>query len=303
MKANLKISFAIALVLLFGAKAFSQEPSPADIQSNPFMAAEVQKFAPLQHPAIVSEEAVWLYYGTEEYWSSLAYIPEDIPFSWAVMFPPSILQAYDGFTLTRVAFYESEWNTGNLMMQVYYGNSYMPLTLMNEQLYIPTHYVGLIDFNLEHPVEIDTSQYLWIVFSELTITETYSASVSHAAPSEADPNARWIQTAENKWEDAANYGFDMVQFMIWGYVTNDPWGIESQLISSGLIVYPNPVNDVVRIDGVTATEVLVYNVLGQLTKTVCDMNGFSVADLPEGVYLLRIRDEKGNVYTDKIIIQ
>ncbi|MCQ2303983.1 MAG: T9SS type A sorting domain-containing protein [Bacteroidales bacterium] len=301
MKNSALLLFAFAL--LFGVKAFAQEPSPADIQSNPFIAAEMQESVPLQHPAIVSEEAVWLHYGTEEYYTSIAYRPEGIPFSWAVMFPPSILQSYEGFTLTRVAFYESEWNTGNLMMQVYYGNSYMPLTLMNEQLYTPIHYVGLVDFDLEHPVAIDITQYLWIVFSELMVTETYSASVSYAAPSEADPNARWVQTAENKWEDAANYGFDMVQFMIWGHVTNDPWGLESQLISSDLIVYPNPVNDVVRIDGVTATEVLVYNALGQLTKTVCDMNEFSVADLPEGVYLLRIRDEKGNVYTDKIIIQ
>lgn len=301
MKNSALLLFAFAL--LFGVKAFAQEPSPADIQSNPFIAAEMQESVPLQHPAIVSEEAVWLHYGTEEYYTSMAYRPEGIPFSWAVMFPPSILQSYEGFTLTRVAFYESEWNTGNLMMQVYYGNSYMPLTLMNEQLYTPIHYVGLVDFDLEHPVAIDVTQYLWIVFSELTVTETYSASVSYVAPSEADPNARWVQTAENKWEDAANYGFDMVQFMIWGHVTNDPWGLESQLISSDLIVYPNPVNGVVRIDSVTATEVLVYNALGQLTKTVCDMNEFSVADLPEGVYLLRIRNEKGNVYTDKIIIQ
>lgn len=301
MKNSALLLFAFAL--LFGVKAFAQEPSPADIQFNPFIAAEMQESVPLQHPAIVSEEAVWLHYGTEEYYTSMAYRPEGIPFSWAVMFPPSILQSYEGFTLTRVAFYESEWNTGNLMMQVYYGNSYMPLTLMNEQLYTPIHYVGLVDFDLEHPVAIDVTQYLWIVFSELTVTETYSASVSYAAPSEADPNARWVQTAENKWEDAANYGFDMVQFMIWGHVTNDPWGLENQLISSDLIVYPNPVNGVVRIDGVTATEVLVYNALGQLTKTVCDMNEFSVADLPEGVYLLRIRDEKGNVYTEKIIIQ
>ncbi len=301
MKNSALLLFAFAL--LFGVKAFAQEPSPADIQSNPFIAAEMQESVPLQHPAIVSEEAVWLHYGTEEYYTSMAYRPEGIPFSWAVMFPPSILQSYEGFTLTRVAFYESEWNTGNLMMQVYYGNSYMPLTLMNEQLYTPIHYVGLVDFDLEHPVAIDVTQYLWIVFSELTVTETYSASVSYAAPSEADPNARWVQTAENKWEDAANYGFDMVQFMIWGHATNDQWSLESQLISSDLIVYPNPVKGVVRIDGVTATEVLVYNVLGQLTKTVCDMNEFSVADLPEGVYLLRIRDEKGNVYTDKIIIQ
>lgn len=123
-----KIQLLLALILLFGVKAFAQEKFSADNYPNPFMAAKPEESVPVQLPAIVSEEAAWLHYGTEECHTCLGYMPVDIPFSWAVMFPPSALQSYDGFTLTRVSLYETDCNTGNLMLHVYYGNSYMPLT-------------------------------------------------------------------------------------------------------------------------------------------------------------------------------
>ena len=47
----------------------------------------------------------------------------------------------------------------------------------------------------------------------------------------------------------------------------------------------------------------VYNVLGQMVKTVRGTNKISVSGLPEGVYLLRILDADGKVYTNKITIQ
>ena len=57
------------------------------------------------------------------------------------------------------------------------------------------------------------------------------------------------------------------------------------------------------IEGANASEVQVYNVLGQMVKTVRDSNAISVADLSHGVYLLRITDMNGMVYTDKITKQ
>ena len=48
-------------------------------------------------------------------------------------------------------------------------------------------------------------QHLWIVFSELEATEIYSAACSWNTI-DPNPNARWVQTQENKWEDAVIYG-------------------------------------------------------------------------------------------------
>ena len=68
-------------------------------------------------------------------------------------------------------------------------------------------------------------------------------------------------------------------------------------------LYPNPANGVVRIEGVLAAEVQVYNALGQMVKTVRGTNEVDLSGLVEGVYLLRIRDADGIVYTNKITIR
>ena len=65
-------------------------------------------------------------------------------------------------------------------------------------------------------------------------------------------------------------------------------------------VFPNPANGKVSIEGVEAAEVLVYNALGQLVKTVRGTNEIDLSGLAEGVYLVRIMDADGKVYTNKI---
>ena len=65
-------------------------------------------------------------------------------------------------------------------------------------------------------------------------------------------------------------------------------------------VYPNPAKDRVVIEGIEAAEVNVYNALGQVVKTVRGTNEIDLSGLVEGVYLLRIMDAEGKVYTNKI---
>jgi hypothetical protein len=72
---------------------------------------------------------------------------------------------------------------------------------------------------------------------------------------------------------------------------------------SEIALYPNPVRDRVVIEGIEVAEVEVYNALGQIVKTFQGTNDISVADLPQGVYLLRIADTEEKVYTNKIMIR
>ena len=58
-------------------------------------------------------------------------------------------------------------------------------------------------------------------------------------------------------------------------------------------LYPNPAKETVLIEGAKASEVQVYNVFGQLVKTVKDSHEINMAGLPQGVYLLRITDGEG----------
>ena len=69
-----------------------------------------------------------------------------------------------------------------------------------------------------------------------------------------------------------------------------------------LSVYPNPTNGVVRIEGVVADEVQVYNALGQMVKTVRGTNEIDLSGLVDGVYLVRIMDSKGVSQTERITV-
>jgi hypothetical protein len=79
-------------------------------------------------------------------------------------------------------------------------------------------------------------------------------------------------------------------------------GVDENGDATNVTVYPNPANGVVRIEGVEAEEVQVYNALGQLVKTVRGTNEVDVRELPEGVYLLHIHDKQGVSLTNRITI-
>ena len=64
---------------------------------------------------------------------------------------------------------------------------------------------------------------------------------------------------------------------------------------------PNPTTGLVTITGENATEVQVFNPLGQLVKTVQNTNEVSLEGLPPGVYLLRVATKEGLVFSDKVV--
>jgi hypothetical protein len=68
-------------------------------------------------------------------------------------------------------------------------------------------------------------------------------------------------------------------------------------------LWPNPASQTVYIDGVAAVEVQINNALGQEVKTVRGTNEISVAELPQGVYLVRIRDEEGRIFMEKVMVK
>ena len=72
---------------------------------------------------------------------------------------------------------------------------------------------------------------------------------------------------------------------------------------SEIFIFPNPAKEKVTIEGVEATEVEVYNALGQLVKTVQNANEINVSDLMEGVYLLRIANADGKCYTNRVAVK
>ena len=81
------------------------------------------------------------------------------------------------------------------------------------------------------------------------------------------------------------------------------WDDVEEVVVESVSLYPNPASGVVRIEGVEAEEVWVYNAFGQVVKRVRGTNEIPVADLPQGVYMLRVTDADGKVYTNKITVR
>jgi hypothetical protein len=82
-----------------------------------------------------------------------------------------------------------------------------------------------------------------------------------------------------------------------------PYDAVEENKETGISVYPNPVRDRVVIEGIEVAEVEVYSVLGQMVKTVRAANEIDLNGLVEGIYMLRITDVEGKVYTNKITVR
>jgi len=78
-----------------------------------------------------------------------------------------------------------------------------------------------------------------------------------------------------------------------GFTTEEYDAVDD--FSNPVKVYPNPATDFIRIDGVEVSEVRIYNVIGQLLKTIKASNEIVVSDLPGGCYLLNIIDTEGKL--------
>ena len=78
-------------------------------------------------------------------------------------------------------------------------------------------------------------------------------------------------------------------------------GVEESVLQ--INVYPNPASETVHIEGVEADEVMVYNALGQVVKTVRGTNEIDLSGLVDGVYLVRIRDKEGRIFLEKVMVR
>lgn len=75
-----------------------------------------------------------------------------------------------------------------------------------------------------------------------------------------------------------------------------------------LIVYPNPAHDqiqfAINLQGVKIEEIAIYDISGRLMlneKTDSYLFSYNVSHLPTGVYVVKIRSNKGDLFTGKFV--
>ena len=87
---------------------------------------------------------------------------------------------------------------------------------------------------------------------------------------------------------------------------NSGVGIAENNLTSSIIIYPNPAGDKIHLQDsdLKNSEIKLFNVQGELLKNISKNNisEIDVSDLPSGVYILKILDNK-NVISKKITVQ
>ena len=87
--------------------------------------------------------------------------------------------------------------------------------------------------------------------------------------------------------------------VFWEYHVGIP---ENPTTREEVTVSPNPASDRFVIQGIEAELTQVFNVFGQLVKTVQNTNEIGVEGLSEGIYLLRITSNQGKTYPIRAVI-
>lgn len=75
-------------------------------------------------------------------------------------------------------------------------------------------------------------------------------------------------------------------------------------ITSSLSIYPNPANSMIYVDGEDVSVIEIYNSLGQKVSTIdgSENQSVSVASFENGVYMVRVITNNGDVTTKKVTI-
>jgi len=78
--------------------------------------------------------------------------------------------------------------------------------------------------------------------------------------------------------------------------------IDESTCDTKITIWPNPSNNKISIGGTTVAELQIYDVQGQLIKTIYNTNELCVSDIPDGLYLLCISDHNGKTITKRFIV-
>ncbi len=91
---------------------------------------------------------------------------------------------------------------------------------------------------------------------------------------------------------------------VYDTTSNVPDAVDRKTLENYLIVYPNPVLDILRFKGLSEGKVDIYNSSGKkLEKRSLEGNSINLSTYKPGMYFIKTTDSKGKIYTNKIVKQ
>ena len=110
-----------------------------------------------------------------------------------------------------------------------------------------------------------------------------------------DSENNLIVKSDGKFAEEASHNISTKE----GYVSVE------EMTNETYQVYPNPVKDILTVEGENLEQVNVFNTMGQLLKTVkCNGNvvNVNVSDLQNGMYIVNVIDNNGEVSSKKVSV-
>lgn len=110
-----------------------------------------------------------------------------------------------------------------------------------------------------------------------------------------DSENNLIVKSDGKFTEEASHNISTKE----GYVSVE------EMTNETYQVYPNPVKDILTVEGENLEQVNVFNTMGQLLKTVkCNGNvvNVNVSDLQNGMYIVNVIDNNGEVSSKKVSV-
>ena len=95
--------------------------------------------------------------------------------------------------------------------------------------------------------------------------------------------------------------------MAYSILSVEQGGAVGEISASAYKVYPNPVKDVLTIKGDNMSQIMIYNSLGQLVKSIEGNNDntveVNVKGLQNGMYFVNIINDNGKLTAKKVIVE
>ena len=147
----------------------------------------------------------------------------------------------------------------------------------NIQLARAYFYYSVLDSGEMTEVELATDGYVEVILEDLQEETEYQYGLS-------------LVFEDGSWMDSGLMFF-----------TTEYDGVEEA--AQTLMVYPNPVSEVLYVQGLEPTKVQVFNMLGQQVKTFENATEINVSDWAEGLYVLRITTTDGKAFERKVSVK
>jgi uncharacterized protein (TIGR02145 family) len=110
---------------------------------------------------------------------------------------------------------------------------------------------------------------------------------------ETGTNYAWYRDLVNDLSGigrAQSYSGDGKQFGFSVRFVRDATSLSTTDFSNSIIIYPNPVKNMLTIDGLVVKDVVIYSVLGKAVLKMSNQNTIDVSSLSKGVYFIKVSD-------------